>query len=253
MDHGEKMENRVNFTRAKGVFVTGTDTGIGKTVVAGAIAHCLSLEGRRVGVFKPIATGCRRSREGLVSEDAEFLAHYSNCDNPLEQINPERYLEPLAPVVAAERANREIDWRNVQLGYENIVKANDVVVVEGIGGLMVPIRQDYLVLDLMQDMALPVIVVASSRLGMINHTLLTINTCRNNNLSVIGVVINNYNTDQATIAEETNPRIIAEVGNIRILTVIPYDKSTCVEKGVLGSQVLGAARLCNWADHLGVI
>ncbi|MCP4710723.1 MAG: dethiobiotin synthase [Planctomycetes bacterium] len=246
------MKSRVNFSCATGVFVTGTDTEIGKTVVAGAIAKCLSLEGRRVGVFKPIATGCRRSREGLVSEDAEFLAHCSNCENPLDQINPERYLEPLAPIVASERANQEIDWENVQLGYENIVKSNDVVVVEGIGGVMVPICQDYLVLNLMRDMALPVIVVASSRLGMINHTLLTINICRNNNLSVIGVVINNYNTDKATVAEETNPRIIAEVGNVRVLTVMPYDTSTCVEKGVLGSGVLGAARLCNWADHLGL-
>ena len=247
------MKKQVKFARAKGVFITGTDTGIGKTVVAGALAHCLFLEGRRVGVFKPIATGCRRSREGLVSEDAEFLAHCSNCENPLEQINPERYWEPLAPIVAAERAHREINWQNIQLGYENIVKTNDVVVVEGIGGVMVPICQDYLVVDLMRDMALPVIVVASSRLGTINHTLLTISTCRNNNLSVIGVVINNYVTDRATIAEEMNPRIIAEVGDIRVLTIIPYDKSTCVEKGVLGSQVMGAARLCDWADHLGIL
>jgi len=244
------MTNRVKFTRANGVFITGTDTGIGKTVVAGAIAHCLAETGRRIGVFKPIATGCRRTREGLVSEDAEFLAHCSNCDNPLEQINPERYSEPLAPIVAAERAHREIDWENVQLGYQNIVKTNDLVVVEGIGGVMVPISQNYLVLDLMQEMALPVIVVTSSRLGMINHTLLTINMCRNNNLSVIGVVINNYDTEHATWAEETNPRIIAEVGAVSVLAVIPYDKSTCVEKGVLGSQVLGAARLCNWADHI---
>ena len=113
-----------------------------------------------------------------------------------------------------------------------------------------PISQDYLVLDLMQDMALPVIIVASSRLGTINHTLLTVSACRNNNLYVVGVVINNYKTDQATIAEETNPRIIAETGHVSVLTVIPYDKSTCVEKGVLGPQVLGAARLFNWADHV---
>ena len=244
------MAVRFKFKQASGLFVTGTDTGVGKTVVAGAISHCLNSAGRRVGVFKPIATGCRWMREGLVSGDAEFLAHCSNCPNPLEQINPSRYLEPLAPLGASERADREVDWEQVQLGYENVIANSEVVVVEGIGGVMVPILPDYLVLDLMVDMSLPVVVVAHSRLGTINHTLLTIKACRDRKLRILGVVINNYRTEEASLAEETNPRVIAEVGHVKVLTVIPYEKGTCVEKGQLGSQVLTAAALVNWADQL---
>jgi dethiobiotin synthetase len=243
------MIERPKFKKAVGFFVTGTDTGVGKTVVSAAIAKCLLGAGRRVGVFKPIATGCRRTREGLVSEDAEFLAHCSNSPNSLEQINPARYLEPLAPWVAAERADRAVDWQEVQLGYENVIAESDIVVVEGVGGVMVPIMRDYLVLDLMVDMALPVIVVASSRLGTINHTLLTVEACRGRKLKVAGVVVNNYRTDEASLAEETNPRVISEVGGVGVLTVIPYDISTCVGKGQLGSQVLSAAGLVNWADQ----
>ena len=241
------MLERPSFKKAVGFFVTGTDTGVGKTVVAGAIARCLLAAGRRVGVFKPLATGCRRTREGLVSEDTEFLAHCSNSLNPLEQINPVRYMAPLAPLVAAERAQRAVDWQQVQLGYENVTADNDLVVVEGIGGVMVPITKDYQVLDLMEDMALPVVVVASSRLGTINHTLLTIKACRDRKLKITGVVLNNYNADEASLAEETNPRVIAEVGEVAVLTVIPYDKSTCVSKGQLGSQVRSAAALVDWA------
>ena len=245
------MGSKLTFERGRGLFVTGTNTGVGKTVVAGAIAKCLADGGQQVGVFKPIATGCKRRREGLVSGDAEFLAHCSDSLCPLEQINPIRYQEPLAPSVAAERAEDPIDWDALQLAYRNVVESSDLVVVEGIGGVMVPISNDYMVLDLMADMQLPVVIVASAELGTINHTLLTLKVCRERGLTVAGVVINSYQADGASVAEETNPRVIAEIAKVTILTVIPWDKNTCLEKGQLGSDARAAAGQVNWAGLCG--
>jgi len=242
------MAQRVQFQSARGIFVTGTDTGVGKTVAAGAIAHQLRQAGIKVGVFKPVATGCELRREGLVSPDAEFLAHCSDTASPLERINPVRFREPLAPLVAAERANTDIAWEELQLAYRNIVDQHDLVVVEGIGGVMVPIQKDYLVLDLMVDLALPVVIVARSGLGTINHTLLTLEACRKHDLKVSGIVINQYRADGADTAEETNPRVIAEVGRISVISIIPADTETDIQSGRLGSQVIAAVGLANWAD-----
>jgi len=228
--------------------VTGTDTGVGKTVAAGAIAYCLRQGGIKVGVFKPIATGCELRREGLVSPDAEFLAHCSDTASPLEQINPVRFRAALAPLVAAERAKTDIPWEESQLAYQNIVAQHDLVVVEGIGGVMVPIQKDYLVLDLMIDLALPVVIVARSGLGTINHTLLTLEACRKRDLKVLGIVINQYQADRADLAEESNPRVIAEVGKVPVISIIPADAKTSLRSGRLGPDVITAVGLANWAD-----
>src|SRR3954452_9825000 len=120
-----------------GLFITGTDTGVGKTVVAGAIADWFRRRHRRVGVLKPIATGCEHRREGLVSEDAEFLAHCADARFPLDVICPVRYAEPLAPSVAAERARQPVDWDAVQRSLRSIEAGSDVMIVEGVGGVRV--------------------------------------------------------------------------------------------------------------------
>lgn len=245
------MTKRQKFPTARGFFITGTDTGVGKTVVTGAIARWLVQQGKRVGVFKPIATGCRREREGLVSADAEFLAYCSRSKFALAQINPVRYHEPLAPSVAAERSGRDIDWDEIHLSYRNLTQNNDIILVEGVGGVMVPIADDYLVLDLMAELHLPVIIVARPGLGTINHTLLTVNACHARNLEISGIVINRYQPETATLAEETNPRVIARIAQTSILTITPYDKVTNVEKGRLGPDTLAAIAQVNWMDLPG--
>src|SRR5215210_2930024 len=116
-----------------GLFVTGTDTGVGKTLVAGAIADWLRRRGRRVGVLKPVATGCERRREGLVSEDAEFLAHCADARFPLDVICPQRYAEPLAPAVAAERAGEPLDWSLIDNSLRLMSRDSDLMIIEGIG------------------------------------------------------------------------------------------------------------------------
>src|SRR5918993_118846 len=134
--------------RVPGLLVTGTDTGVGKTLVAAAIADWFRRRGRRVGVLKPCATGCVRRREGLVSEDAEFLAHHADARFPLDVICPQRYAEPLAPSVAAERAKLPVDWDAVARSLRMIEAGSDVMIVEGVGGIMVPLDAKHTVLDL---------------------------------------------------------------------------------------------------------
>src|SRR5512132_1791063 len=128
-----------------GLFVTGTDTGVGKTLVAGAIANWFHGRGARVAVLKPAATGCVRRREGLVSEDAEFLAHCADARHPLDLICPQRYAEPLAPAVAAERAGQPVDWSAIQRSIDLMSRDSEVMIVEGVGGLMVPIDERHTV------------------------------------------------------------------------------------------------------------
>src|SRR5688500_3456661 len=204
-----------------GLFVTGTDTGVGKTLVAGAIADWFRRRHRRVGVLKPIATGCEHRREGLVSEDAEFLAHCADARFPLDVICPVRYAEPLAPSVAAERAGQPVDWEAVARSLRLLEGGSDALIVEGVGGVMVPLDAKHTVLDLARWLRLPTVVVARPSLGTINHTLLTLNALRSAGIEVAGVVINRYPAEAASIAEETNPRVIEKWGKVPVLCIMP--------------------------------
>src|SRR3954469_16101620 len=143
-----------------GLFVTATDTDVGKTVIAGAIANYFLRQDADVAVSKPIATGCVRRREGLVSEDAEFLASCADARFPLDLICPQRYKEPLAPAMAAERAGQPLDWDMIQTSLRLMTRDSDVIVVEGVGGALVPLDNQHTTLDLMRWLGLPAVVVA---------------------------------------------------------------------------------------------
>jgi dethiobiotin synthetase len=191
-----------------GLFVTGTDTGVGKTVVAGAIADWFHRHHRRVSVLKPVATGCVKRREGLVSEDAEFLAVCSHTRHPLDLICPCRYAEPLAPSVASKRAQQPLDWQAIERSIRIMSQGADVMIIEGAGGIMVPMDERHLMLDMARMLDVPTIVIARAALGTINHTLLTVRALQAANVRVAGVVINQYPADLPGVAEETNPREI---------------------------------------------
>jgi dethiobiotin synthetase len=207
-----------------GLFITGTDTGVGKTVVAGGIADWFRRRHRRVGVLKPVATGCVSRREGLVSEDAEFLAHCADARFPLDVICPQRYAEPLAPSVAAERSKQPLAWDAVQRSMRAIEAGSDVLIAEGVGGVMVPLDGSHTVLDLVRWLRLPVVVVARPDLGTINHTLLTLAALRSVNSTIAGVVINRYPTDTPDAAQETNPRVIERWGKVPLLCITPNEQ-----------------------------
>lgn len=207
-----------------GLIITGTDTEVGKTVVAGAIGNWFRRLGFRVAMSKPVATGCPHRREGLVSEDAEFLAHCADAQFPLDVICPQCYAEPLAPAIAARRAGRPLDWEAIDRSLAHMTGQSDVIVVEGVGGLMVPMDERHLFRDVAQRLGLPAVVVARPGLGTINHTLLTVGALRQAGITVAGVVINRYPADNPDAAEETNPAAIEKWGKVPVLCIVPDEK-----------------------------
>ena len=209
-----------------GLFITATDTGIGKTVIAAAIANWFRTRGQRAGVCKIAATGCVHRREGLVSEDAEILAHAADSPFSLATICPIRYAEPLAPAVAAQRAGVPLDWSLLQLSLNKISAESDVIIIEGVGGVMVPMDEQYMVLDVARTLALPALVVARPGLGTINHTILTVNALKLAGVKVAGVVINRYPTDTADTATETNPAVIEKWCEVPLLCLVPDEPFT---------------------------
>jgi dethiobiotin synthetase len=241
------MPLELNLPKANGLFITGTDTGVGKTLVAGGIAKILNQAGYTVGVFKPVATGCKHHHEGLVSTDAEFLRYWSGCDFELSVINPVGFVTPAAPVVCEEFERRHVDFAAIEAAYGSICEASDFVIVEGIGGIRVPISGDVDVLDLARVFALGVVIVARPYLGTINHTLLTIDAIRGAGLDVAGVVISGYEAASATFAEETGADVIAEYGDVEILAIVPHDEDSDVENCRLGDLTVEALTDCDWA------
>ena len=182
-----------------GLFITATDTGVGKTVATCAIAWQLRQQGlSRVGVCKPMASGCRRDREGLVSEDAEAIAHFADCRQPLNIINPIRYARPLAPAVAADQAQEPPDFDALTRSLELLDATQECVLIEGVGGLLVPLhpkKPQWTVLDLIALLGYPVVVVCRAGLGTLNHTAMTVRLLREAGCTVAGLIINGYVPD----------------------------------------------------------
>lgn len=206
---------------AQGVFVTGTGTEVGKTVVAATIARTLAGEGQRVAVFKPAVTGLD---EG-VETDHELLRRASGSDQIDEEIAPYRYGPPASPHLAAALAGEEIDPERLRRAAATAAEGSDAIVCEGVGGLLVPLSPDYLVRDLAADLGYPLVVVAGPGLGTINHTLLTVEAARAAGLEVAAVVLNPWPDDPSEI-ERSNRETIASLAGVPILTLPQLDLAT---------------------------
>jgi dethiobiotin synthetase len=242
----------LNLPKRAGLFVTGTDTGVGKTLIAGAIAKILTNKGRRVGVFKPIATGCTHRWDGLISDDTEFLAWCANSNLSLSTITPLGYRTPAAPIVSAAREDRPIDFDKIAAAYGDICQDSDIIIVEGIGGVRVPLTKEFDLLDLAVEFALPVVIVSRPNLGTINHTLMTIDCVRAAKLKIAGAVINGYNAVKSTPAEDTAPEVIAQCGDVDILAVVPFDEKVSIKKPNLGEFIVGSLSGCDWEKLAGL-
>ena len=186
-----------------GIFVTGTDTGVGKTFVACAVAGVLRDAGYRIGVMKPAESGGAEIDGKLVPEDAARLRDWSGCQVPLEKICPYSLREPLAPSIAAERQGIKIDIDHLLKIYNEISAAHDLTIVEGAGGLMVPLLPSYTYADFAKLLKVPLIVVAANRLGAVNHLLLTLEHASCRGLTTLGYVLNNL-VPERSLAAETN-------------------------------------------------
>jgi len=176
-----------------GLFITGNDTGVGKTYVAAIIARWLAAAGHRVGVYKPVASGCRREGAALISDDALMLWEAAGRPGDLHHVCPQRFAAPLAPHLAARVEGREVDSQPLRDGLDYWRERSDIVLVEGAGGLMSPLSDADYVADLAADFGFPLIVVARNQLGVINQTLQTLITAATfrDGLEVAGVVLNN--------------------------------------------------------------
>jgi len=242
------MPINLNVPKTAGLFITGTDIGVGKTVIAGAIARILVNKGLKAGVFKPVATGCHRSWDGVVSHDTEFLSCCANSDLPLTTITPVGYLTTAGPLVSAVRERKPIDFDKIADAYKKICQNSDLVIVEGIGGVRVPLTPQFDLLDLAVEFNLPVVIVARPNLGTVNHTLMTIDCIRGAHLKIAGVVINNYDATKATVAEETAEEVISKCGGVTVLAVVPFDETVSIEEPDLGEVVIESLMDCGWAE-----
>jgi dethiobiotin synthetase len=204
-----------------GFFITGTDTGVGKTLIAGAIARALSLQGRRVGVMKPFESGCRRNGDTLVPADALYLRNMAGSQDDLALICPYAFERPLAPGVAARLEHVSISLEKVQEIYSQLSAQHDIMLVEGAGGLMVPISEEQLIIDVVRLLQLPLIIVARSALGTINHTLLTVKEAQRGGIRVCGIILNKVSPEPDE-AEDTNPEVIRKFSNVPLLGQVPY-------------------------------
>lgn len=206
---------------SSGIFVTGTDTGVGKTFVTCSLAALLRGLGHRIGVMKPVETGCVQRDGKLFPEDAARLKKASGSDEPLEKICPYRFVEPLAPSIAAERAGYSVDIDRILAVYDDIHSKNDVTLIEGAGGLMVPLLPSFTYADFARVAKLPIIVVAANRLGAINHLLLTLEHAFCKELSVLGYVLN-CPADQSSLATETNREVLLNLTGVPCLAELPF-------------------------------
>lgn len=240
-----------------GLFVTGTDTEVGKTVVTCAIAAALREQHRRIklGALKPLASGCRRDREGLVNEDAEALAHFADCRLPLDVVNPIRFRTPVAPAAAAEMERQEVDWSALSRSLTRLDEASDAVIVEGVGGLMVPLdprNPRYMVGQLAKDIGYPVIVVCRPNLGTLNHTVMTVELLRQAGCRVSGLVINGLDRDPVVAAEDpsiaSNRDWLERLTGVKVLATLPKGRGVNPARGKLDPSVVMAAAQVNWLD-----
>jgi len=190
----------------KTIFITATDTGVGKTVVTLCLATLLRAQGRAVGIMKPVQ---------CAGDDAKFL----------KAINPFYAPEPLSPHLAFRRARIKFDQKKVLECQKVLQQDHDIVLVEGAGGLMVPITDDYYNADLIKDLKAEVIIVARLGLGTINHTLLTINELKKRRLKILGLIFCQTKPGKKNLPELTNPPEIEKLSGIKLLGIIPYLKN----------------------------
>ena len=200
------------------LFITGTDTAVGKTHVTAALLTELRRRGISAAAFKPIACG-KGGRH-----DAEIYASIMNHEQPLDIINPIYLRHPLAPSIAARIERKTVDLYKILRVYQQLSADYSVVLVEGAGGLLVPIWENYFVADLAKALQLPVVIVARLGLGTINHTLLTVRQAKSQGLKVRGFILNDTVGNRHGLAEKTNIRVLPKLCKVPLLGVVPHGK-----------------------------
>ena len=209
----------------RGVFVTGTDTEVGKSVLAASICAALAASGERVAAFKPVVTGLDEP-PGEFGHDHELLASVANAGQAPEDVAPYRFGPPLSPHLAADVALTTVEPADLL----SAARRHDLLVGEGVGGLMVPLTSGYLVRDFAVDLGLPVVIAARAGLGTINHTLLTVEAARTGGLRVAAVVMTPW-PGEPSVMERSNRETIARLGDVPVTGLPPTTPARLAEAG----------------------
>jgi len=200
------------------IFITGTDTEVGKTIVTAGIAAVMQSLGYVMGVYKPVQSGAVMKDGILSSPDLDFV---KSVDSNIQTNASYNFKEPVAPSLAALLENTKIHKNRLKIDYEKMKESCDFVITEGAGGILTPVADNFTIRDVAKLLSLPVIIVARPDLGTINHTMLSIEAALAVGLQVLGVIISNYPSSTDDIAIKTAPDIISELTGVKILGILP--------------------------------
>ena len=196
-------------------FVTATDTGIGKTFITAGLGRIAQAKGLRIGIGKPISCG------GI--DDAVYYKNKLKLKDSIDSINPVQFKQPLSPYAAMKTGKKKIDIARIKRSINNLRKDRDIVLVEGLGGAMAPIKRNYYVADMTKALQIPCIVIARAGLGTINHTLMTIDELKKRKIRIAGIIMNRF--DGREISQRSNAQMIEELSGIKVIGKIKAKSS----------------------------
>ena len=205
------------------LFITGTDTGVGKTIVTSLLARHMIENGLRVATQKWVQTGCRQGDEDVLVH-MKHMGWQEPSQGLREDLVPYRFMHPSSPHLAAKLENSRVDTSNIVEAYNKLTNRYDHVIIEGSGGILVPLNEDRTTADLIEELSLPVLVVAGNRLGAINQTLLTLEALSKRVIDVLGVVFNRTSEGGDDIILGDNLRIVEKISGARVLGELPYSE-----------------------------
>lgn len=233
----------------KGYFITGTDTGVGKTVVTAGLAGVFRHHGIDAVAIKPVQTGATVRNGELVPEDALFYRLAAGLPQPLDQLNLYRFVPALSPHLAAKLSGEKIEPEKVVDFCWRTLLQHQLTFIEGAGGLCVPLSgPDFTVADLARELSLPLIVVARIGLGTINHTVLTVTYAKSLGLEVAGIVFNGLKQQELGPTERDNPEVIARMTGVPVLGILPHLSGVSVEKGATEGLLEAVEESVSWSQ-----
>ena len=203
----------------KSLFITGTDTDVGKTYVTAGLAVTLRKMGIDVGVMKPFAAGTAQ-KKGFKSEDVEILSNAAQITDPENLVNPQFFPIAASPYTAWKTLKTKPKISTILSSFKKLSKFHDTLLVEGMGGIMTPILKDYFITNLIKDMKIPTIIVTRTKVGTVNHTMMTVRMCEKYKIPIKGIIINDFDSDGYKIKELT--RDLKNLLGIPILGSIPF-------------------------------
>jgi len=224
-----------------GIYIVGTDTDVGKTIVGACLARLLRNKGVDVGVFKPLESGCEKRGGSLVPADAIKLMNAAVVEDRIDEVCPFRLAAPVAPAVAALMEGREIRAAEVLERFQHIASKHKFIIVEAAGGLYVPAVFDAMNIDLVEKLDIPVLLVARNSLGTINHTLLSLRLIEERQVRLAGVIMNRTKSAKGP-DEDTNAQMISANSNAIVWGVLPYlEKEHAIDYDLMATALENAS------------